>query len=195
MSINYKKLIKIIALAFVLLLVAIILVIAVAMWPSQPLKESLKKNYEIHKEEITDLKHYFESITDNGKIKVSIEYKWNGIDHLCANGDCFHSSDENKDSLNKIISELGWNNETIKTLRKKLKAANCISISNNILRQGLQVGFKRRGMGMYFYVVFDKDLTEEEIKKFSNDCDFIYYKNNIVLEYGGGVIGPQCFED
>jgi hypothetical protein len=38
-------------------------------------------------------------------------------------------------------------------------------------------------------------LTTEEIKKFSNDCDSIFYKNNIVLEYGGGVIGTQCSRD
>jgi len=195
MSINYKKLIKITTLTFASILLAVALFIAFLMRPSPPLKESLKENYEAHKAEITDLKQYFESITDNGRTKVSIEFRWNGIDQLCANGDCFSSSDKNKDTLHKIRSELGWTDTTIKTLRKKLKAANCISISN-FLREGLlEVGFKRRGLGMYSYTVFDNDLTEEEIKNFSNDCNSSYYKNNIVLSYEGASFVPQCFEN
>ena len=39
-------------------------------------------------------------------------------------------------------------------------------------------------------------LTNNEIKqKFNDGCMYKYFKENIALEYGGGAIGSQCFED
>jgi hypothetical protein len=50
-------------------------------------------------------------------------------------------------------------------------------------------------MGKYFYELFDDDLTQEQIKQYNDSCTHIFYKKNIVLEYGGGAVGSQCFPD
>jgi len=49
-------------------------------------------------------------------------------------------------------------------------------------------------MGKYSYKVFEKQLEIKEKKEYNNSCEYIFYKDNIVLEYRGGAIGPQCFE-
>ena len=50
-------------------------------------------------------------------------------------------------------------------------------------------------MGKYYYLVFDDNLSQNEIEEFNDGCTYIFYKNNIVLKYSGGTIGPQCFPD
>ena len=197
------KLIKYAILAIVILIIFLVAASFIIkttnkIWPPKPIKEVMAENYELHREEIIDLTNYFKSITDDGRVKAMIEFSWGSVDILCANGDCFHSSSGDKDDLHRIASELGWNDKTLKTLKKKLKAANCISITNKFLRNGLfDVGFKRGMFEMYTYTIFDKDLatdlTEEEFKKFTNNCDRSYYKDNIVFSFLGGGTGPQCF--
>lgn len=50
-------------------------------------------------------------------------------------------------------------------------------------------------MGKYSYLIFDRPLSEAEKKDYDDKCEYIFYKENIVLEYGGGAIGTQCFPD
>lgn len=175
------------------------------IWPPKPIKEVMAEHYELHKEEFIDLTNYFKSITDDGRVKVLVKFGWNGIDRLCTNlgndrlNTCFFASDKDKDDLHKITLKLGWDDKTLKTLRKKLKAADCFSI-DNLHRDGVfKVGFKRNFFEMYSYTIFDKDsatdLTEEEFKKFTNNCDSTYYKDNIIFSFEGGILGPRCFID
>jgi len=178
----------------------VMLFIALVMGLPKPLKEPMKKNYELHQKEIADLKQYFESITDNGSIKVDIEFEGKNIRRLCTKPHdddklygCLYDLDS-KEYIIDAVSKVGWNEKIIKTLRNKLKAANCVSIDN--IKEPLQIGFKRSGMGMYFYRVFDDNLTQKEIEEFNDRCTYLYYRDNIVLEYGGAAFGSaQCFED
>ena len=94
--------------------------------------------------------------------------------------------------LDEMLKVVGWNYETLKAIKKLLDTAHCISIEN---REIAEIGFARSGMGKYSYLLFGKDLTSEQIKKFNGGCSMIFYKKNIVLEYGGGAIGPDCFPD
>jgi hypothetical protein len=96
------------------------------------------------------------------------------------------------DKLDEMLKVVGWSYETLKAIKKLLDAAHCISIEN---REITDIGFARSGMGKYSYLLFDKDLTREQIKKYNDGCSAIFYKKNIVLEYGGGAIGPDCFPD
>ena len=59
------------------------LFVGLVMGVPSPLKEPMKQNYESHQKEITDLKEYFESITNNGAIKVDIEFDGKNIRTLC----------------------------------------------------------------------------------------------------------------
>ena len=133
-------------------------------------KDELIKNIDLNYGKINVLK-----IDMNNK---SFVQKWN--------------LEYNSDSLNKMLKLLNWTNETLKTIKKMLVDANCVSIENG---ENTKIGFARSGFGKYSYLLFNKDLTTEQIKEYNDGCSYIFYKNNIVLEYGGGALGPQCFPD
>lgn len=96
------------------------------------------------------------------------------------------------DVLKGMIKSLGWNSDTLLKIKTLLDNANCISIENG---DKTTIGFARSGMGKYSYKIFETDLNEEQKSKYNDSCMYIFYKDNIVLEYGGGAIGPQCFPD
>ena len=50
-------------------------------------------------------------------------------------------------------------------------------------------------MGMHFYNVFDYEIPLGLKEAWIDSCQYIFYNNKLVLEYGGGVIGPDCFPD
>jgi hypothetical protein len=93
--------------------------------------------------------------------------------------------------LEEIIESIGWTKHTLTKIKELLDSANCVSIENG---EVTTIGFTRSGMGKYSYKIFDYQLTENQKQEYNNGCEYIFYKDNIVLEYGGGAIGPQCFE-
>ena len=157
-------------------------------------KEDLIENYEKKKEEIAEVKRYFESILPAESI-VHIEYENNrelAIFHVKSKN-TFESNWRlkiNSTKTDSLLRDLNWTKQELKTLKNKLDKANCISISS---RKPVSIGWKRSGMGMFSYTVFDSELSKEQINDYNGGCMYIYYKDNIVLEYGGGAIGPQCF--
>ncbi len=94
--------------------------------------------------------------------------------------------------LEDIIKSIGWSKQTLSEIKILLNNANCVSIENG--SDNTTIGFARSGMGKYSYKIFNNQLTENQKREYNNGCEFIYYKDNVVLEYGGGAIGPQCFE-
>ena len=65
------------------------------------------------------------------------------------------------------------------------------SIKENLVIQNIRPnGFK--GMGLLSYLVFDEPLTDEQQEAYSDDCMQMFYKENIVLEYGSGATGDFC---
>lgn len=98
----------------------------------------------------------------------------------------------NSKKLAEMLKPLNWTIETLDNIKKLLKDANCVSISNGDVTT---VGFARSGMGKYSFKLFNNKLTDDQIKKYNGGCTYIFLKDNIVLEYGGGATGPQCFPD
>jgi len=92
--------------------------------------------------------------------------------------------------VDSILKVLGWTNNTLSTLKEKLDEANCISIDNG---DPGKIGFKRSGLGMYFFNVFDKPIPDNLKSRYNDSCTYIYVNPNLVLEYGGGAVGNQCF--
>jgi hypothetical protein len=121
-------------------------------------------------------------------IDLKIEHKYNNQTEVKQDWQLEYNSEK----LAQMIKPLDWTNETLTTIKKLLADANCVSIENGDITQ---IGFARSGMGKYFFKLFDNDLTNEQIKYYNNGCTYIFYKKNIVLEYGGGAIGSQCFPD
>ena len=159
-------------------------------------KADLIQNYETHKTSINAVKEYVQSTLPKNKT-VFIEFE---NEHTLS---IFHVTiDGNQESnwqvavksakADSLLNLLGWSKTTLTILKSKLDLANCISVSNGGV---FQVGYQRSGMGMYFYNLFDEPLTDSLKAAFNGGCTHIYYKDNVVLEYGGGAFGRQCFED
>ena len=158
-------------------------------------KQDLIENYELKHNEINNLYYYINSIVDRDKF-VSVEFgnDDNNLEIFHVNVDSIHNSNWDinikSEKADSLLNKLGWTNETLKTLKQKLDSANCISISSG---EPVTIGFKRSGMGMYFYKIFDQSLNDSLQSIYNDGCTYIFYKDNVVLEYGGGAIGPQCF--
>lgn len=97
----------------------------------------------------------------------------------------------NSPVLLEKIKNLGWNEKTLINIENLLDNAKCRSIENGEIST---VGFSRSGMGKYSYKFFKKDLNKKEQAEYNDGCSYIYYERNIVLEFGGGAVGQQCFE-
>ena len=91
-----------------------------------------------------------------------------------------------------MLKRLNWTITTLEKIKKLLADAKCISIENGTITT---IGFGRSGLGKYYFKLFESDLTNEQIEKYNDGCTYIFYKKNIVLEYGGGAAGSQCFPD
>lgn len=159
-------------------------------------KKDLIENYNTKSTEILELKDYFKTIVP-AKTSVTVEFDGNrtlSIFHVTTNGkyDSNWGIKVNSSQTDNLLKKLGWTHETLSTLKDRLHEADCISIESG---EPSTIGYQRSGMGMYFYKIFNQPLTDSLKNKYNDGCTYIYYKDNIVLEYGGGVVGPQCFEE
>lgn len=175
-------------------------------------KQELIKNYEDKEVEITNLKiEYQKYVPENHIIDIEFEPESKILNipeqltikiyKTSINEETKEKSREvvsqnwnlkpNSDELKRITESINWTNRTLNEIKKLLIKANCISIKNGKITT---IGFARSGMGKYSYKLFDKNLTADQLEVYDNNCEYIYYKENIVLEYGGGAVGPQCFD-
>ena len=162
----------------------------------------LIKNFNLKKSEIYDVKKYTNDIVPKYK-NVDIEFEndreiavlvitpidtGRGSDLTAFEDWNLKIGSKKVDSL---LAILGWKNETLTTIKRKLDDANCISIATG---EPAKIGFKRSGMGMYFFNVFDNPISDTvRSKYYSDSCLYIYVNKKLILEYGGGAVGPQCF--
>ncbi len=158
--------------------------------------KDLTENYELKSKEIFELKTFINSIVPSNK-SVDIEFEDNntlGIFHVTEGGnyDSNWDVETNSGKADTLFQKIGWTTETLKTLKDKLDKANCISVSNG---DPCKIGFHRNGMGKYYYNVFSKPIADSLKTTYNDSCTYILFKDNIVLEWGGGAIGNQCFPD
>jgi hypothetical protein len=162
----------------------------------------LKENFEKNKIEIYELKKYFNEIVPKNRY-VEIEFDNDntltrfGIKPLDKtagdpNGPMFLEWDLqiNTERMDSIIKPMGWTRETLKKLKDKLDDTNCIQIESG---EQTKIGFQRSGMGMYSFNVFDKPIQDSQKANYNDSCTYIMVNDKLVLEYGGGAIGSQCF--
>lgn len=159
-------------------------------------KQDLIDNYNLKTKEIEELRNYINTIIPKNKT-VEIEFegkKTLGIFHVIIDGkyDNNWNIKVNSTKTDTLLQKLGWTKETLFTLKEKLDNANCISVESG---DPFTIGYQRSGMGMYFYKIFNRSLNDSLKKEFNDSCQYVFYKKNIVLEFGGGAIGIQCFED
>ncbi|WP_316844004.1 hypothetical protein [Pedobacter psychrodurus] len=114
------------------------------------------------------------------------------------NPDNFNSLETDQDwgmefgsvKLKKMCDRLNWTEGTLKNIKTLLDRAHCVSIENDTVAE---IGFSRSSMAKYSYLIFKNDLDAATIGRYNDGCSHIYYKKNIVLEFMGGAVGPQCF--
>lgn len=155
----------------------------------------LEGEYLENKAEINDLIQYYYTIKPSDKV-VDIEFKNDKvleritITSLSNSKQAYQNWDINVAELtrSKLKSELNWTKDEIEMLKEKLDNANCISIKDG---EPVKIGFKRSGLGMYFFNVFQKRDTDRNM--FNDGCQYILCNRNLAFEYGGGAIGQQCF--
>lgn len=92
-------------------------------------------------------------------------------------------------SLEVVKSKLNWTRDTFSKLYDKLEKANCIGICN---KRPVEIEYGFSGMALLSFMVFDKNLTVEQQKEYSDDCMSMFYKENIVLNYVSGATGSLC---
>ncbi|UOQ74732.1 hypothetical protein [Hymenobacter cellulosilyticus] len=159
-------------------------------------KADLIRHYEAKAPELWALNAYINSIVPAHQ---SVDIEFDGqrtipIFHLKVNGIYDSNWDVKWDSAqaDTLLHQLGWTRQTLTTLQAKLDQAGCISIASG---EPCTIGYQRSGMGKYSYNLFSGPLSDSLKVQYSSGCTHIVYKPQVVLEYGGGAVGPQCFEE
>lgn len=96
------------------------------------------------------------------------------------------------EEMNKIdcLSKRG-----LKKLKNDLEDLGCIGIEvNNYSKPNYStLRFRRIGMGMWLYRLYDRPLTSQQQDSINADPCLIVYNDSTVFEFWGGVFGAQIF--
>jgi hypothetical protein len=151
-----------------------------------------------NKKNIYELKHYFNRIVPKNKF-VEIEFENNStLARFGIGSTGEHTQTDylewhvpvNSKRTDSVLSTIGWDRQTLKKIKSMLDDADCIKVQSG---EPSEIGFKRCGMGMYSFLVFDCPIADSNISEYNDSCMDIYVNRYLVLSYGGGAIGPQCF--
>lgn len=96
----------------------------------------------------------------------------------------------------KIIPEADYLDERyLHILKNQLDDVGCIGleIDNYHLLPYTAFRFRRKGMGMYSFRLYDKPLTREQQDSLNADDCLIVYDDSTVFEFNSGVLGVQSF--
>lgn len=162
----------------------------------------LVENFKENKTAIYELKEHFNEIvphntsvaiefdSDNSLSRLGITTYDSITDKLASPEFLEWDLAINSKYTDSVIKPLGWTRETLKILKEKLDKANCIYIETG---EPIRIGFQRSGMGMYFFNVFHTSIPDSLNAYYNDSCTYIRVNDQLVLEYGGGAIGQQCF--
>lgn len=159
------------------------------------------ESFEEHRGEIHELIRYFRSITPEGK-HVEIEFTSDdelnlfGFSPTCDSSEQrFWASDVMTDSpkMDPAMTCLGWTTQKMALLKEKLDAADCIQIEN--MTDGTRLGFKRSGMHMYFFEVFDEPRTDSAIAEIEHWGARLFACDTLAVLWLGGAIGAQTWPE
>jgi len=180
--------------------------------------KTVETNWEKHSAEIKRLKTYYNSVIPdsftvyfdvnrNGTCDLTVTEKYGKSKTLWfqqweMNLDDYHPReangfvlDENKPrttDLEFIMRKIGWRRITFDNIETYLHESKCVSIANG---NPCEIGFQRKGLGKYAYLIFDKPIPEKLRSAYNDSCRYVLFKDRVVLEYTGGTIGPGCFPD
>ena len=161
--------------------------------------EIMAEHYDNNVSGLRDLIDYTNQSLDKGaEMRLEFEHSGISIFHVKRNDSIWScnwdvSSDEKIDSLMQVV---GLSHEELKNIRRKLKEIGCISIETATTHSDYaDIGFRRVGLGMYSYRIYNRPVNAEERKEYLEDPMFIPYTDKVLFIYGGGAIGPQSFRE
>ena len=159
----------------------------------------MAKHYEKNKKEMEELVEYTDRALDDS-IYVHLEFESGEVAmfHISSKGDSYIRQSWNdeavrrKDSLMRVV---GLTPEEYGNIRQRLDRIDCIGIAKDTSHPNGKtvIYFRRVGMGMYSFILFDNPINQEEKDRFVKGGEYIPYSDRVIFQYGGGAFGKQYF--
>ncbi|SFG49926.1 hypothetical protein [Prevotella sp. KH2C16] len=176
-----------------------ILLISAYLWIQAPRQDCsadiMAEHYEHHKEGMRELEAYARQALDSGAyIHLEFDGQHIPIFHVQACSDSLISSHWDADGLaDSLRAVVGLTADEMEGLRKRLTDLGCISVDINQSVPGINIGFRRVGLGMYFFRLYDKPMTATQWQAEMDAEEDVPYNRQVVFEYGAGAIGSMAF--
>ena len=171
-------------------------------------RADLISNYEKNRVQIEKLKKEFNSIVPNGYI-LSIAFNPAceiintpaGIDIKIFRAEQNQKMGLIKEAYNldlksreliEILKIIEWSDDMLMNIKNNLDKVNCFSIENG---EFTTIGFAKNGLTTYAYKLAESRIRPEEQQKFTNGCNLMFYKENVILEAIGEAGGNPCFSN
>jgi hypothetical protein len=184
-------------------------------------EQELQANYQQHAKELYALKAYFNSITPADSVveiefedfnKISLKlypvpdtsghgvaayfsaWRINPYHYRPGEGvvDQLDDAGAKAPSFPEVKARLHWTDNTFRELAAHLVKAGCIGISNG---EPATIAFHRSDFGLYSYQLFSRPIPGYWRRRYARACTFRPYLPLVVLGYGGGAIGGDCFPE
>lgn len=158
----------------------------------------MAEHYEKNAKNMEELIEYIDkALDDSAAICLEFEHGKASIFHVASKGDSLMSchwddAEMKKDSLMKVV---GLTRDEYESIYSRLRSIDCIGFEMNKshLKNETIINFRRVGMGMYSFVLYNSPMNQDEKDKYLNDGQYIPYNEMVVFMYGGGAFGLQTF--
>ena len=153
--------------------------------------EDLIDNYNQYKEAIRSVEREMSFLPDNKRLKVTfgegseidISVSYQGGFKAVSPFD--YKAEENQEFMMKI----GITADKLDKLKRKVEAANCISIEKE---KGLRLGFVNDKDGTFHYRF--KSNSSEDVNTLLDSCLIKNLNDHVLVEYTGYGRGPDCIK-
>ena len=134
-------------------------------------------------------------MTPGCSVDIEFEHGDVSIFHFSnSSGEMKSNWDPSEEKIDSLLIQSGLDRNSLIWLKKELDEIGCISISLQAIPDApFGIGFRRIGMGKYYYQIYHIPLSSDEQKKINESEASIVYSPFVVFEYAGGAIGSQNF--
>ena len=158
----------------------------------------MAEHYEKNAKEMEEVIEYIDkSLDDSTSIQLEFEHGKASIFHVASKVDPFISchwddAEVKKDSLMRVV---GLTSDEYDNIHSRLSSIDCIGfkMSKSHLKNETIINFRRVGMGMYSFILYNRPMNQDEKDNYMNDGQYIPYNEKVVFMYDGGAIGRQVF--
>ncbi len=140
-------------------------------------------------------RNLYNKMTPGCSVDIEFEHGDVSIFHFSnSSGEMKSNWDPSEEKIDSLLIQSGLDRNSLIWLKKELDEIGCISISLQAIPDApFCIGFRRIGMGKYYYQIYHIPLSSDEQKKINESEASIVYSPFVVFEYAGGAIGSQSF--